>query len=919
MYQKHTHVISHSHWDREWYMPLERHRVRLVELLDTLIELFDNDADFRSFHLDGQTIVLEDYLQIRPEKRERLIQLVQEGKLIIGPWYILQDEFLTSSEANIRNLLIGHRDASQYGAVSKLGYFPDSFGNMGQAPQILRQAGIDTAVFGRGVKPVGFNNEAKGEYESAFSEMYWQSPDGSTVLGILFANWYHNGMEVPSDPTEAAAYWQRTLQNAEKFASTPHLLLMNGCDHQPVQTDLSKALQTARNLYPEVEFIHSNFSEYIRHVKDTLPKQLATIRGELRSQRTDGWWTLVNTASARVYIKQANQRVQTHLEKAAEPLAALAALTGHRYPSHLLTYAWKTLMQNHPHDSICGCSVDEVHREMMVRFDKSIQVSEQIVEDSLQAICSNIDTAAIFSEDDVPFTVFNTSGRQRTGVVSVDLKVKTIPFGKYGREETIELLKSMPIEHFTLKNGSGTLIDAQIEDLGITFGYELPKDRFRQPYMARSVRVRFLAQQVPALGYRTYALCPSASNNSLAMIAEATTAAVTSDDLPRLENEYLVVTIAENGSYDVTDKRTGRTFSGLGVYENSGDIGNEYVFRAPDGDVPLTTSGLTAQIRTVERNGFRHMIEIVHEWHVPSGGDERLEQEIREYVPFLERQAQRSRQTVPLNIITCLTLEHGVPQVNVKTSLVNHVKDHRLRVLFPTDIVSDVHYVDSIFEVAQRQTVPAEEWKNPSYCQHQQAFVNVRNETNGLTVSNLGLNEYEVLRDSRGTIALTLLRAVQELGDWGVFPTPEAQCLGEHEFSYFLIPHGAEEGAIDSYAAAYQAQIPWLTVQTSVQSGDLPAEHRFLGWEGAGLALSTVKLSDSVGAGAGDHLIMRWFNMTDKPTDLQLQPISGTAGSPFKSNVLEEAGENLSFHDNIPVRGAEIVTIGVKRDFKKGK
>ncbi|MBW7459692.1 alpha-mannosidase, partial [Paenibacillus sepulcri] len=239
---KTVHVISHSHWDREWYMPYEKHHVRLIELMDTLLGLMERDPEFRSFHLDGQTIILEDYLQVRPEMKDRLEHFIRNGQIQIGPWYILQDEFLTSSEANIRNLLIGLQDASQYDKVSKIGYFPDSFGNMGQAPQILRQAGIDTAIFGRGVKPTGFNNESLGSYSSTFSEMHWESPDGSKVLGILFANWYHNGMEIPTDPEEAELYWKRKLNDAEQFASTPHLLFMNGCDHQPVQTDLSAAL-----------------------------------------------------------------------------------------------------------------------------------------------------------------------------------------------------------------------------------------------------------------------------------------------------------------------------------------------------------------------------------------------------------------------------------------------------------------------------------------------------------------------------------------------------------------------------------------------------------------------------------------------------------------------------------------------------
>ncbi|ULL16831.1 alpha-mannosidase [Paenibacillus sp. H1-7] len=899
--QKYAHIISHSHWDREWYLPFEKHRVRLVEMMDTLLDLFEQDPEFRSFHLDGQTIILDDYLQIRPEKKEQIVRLVQEGKLLIGPWYILQDEFLTSSEANIRNLLIGHEDAREYGAICKLGYFPDSFGNMGQAPQILLQAGMDTAVFGRGVKPVGFNNEARGDYESAFSEMNWQSPDGSTILGILFANWYHNGMEAPADPNEALVYWERKIRDAEKYASTPHLLFMNGCDHQPVQTNLSDALSTARSLYPGVEFLHSNFIEYVTRLKNELPENLSTIRGELRSQRTNGWWTLVNTASSRVYIKQANQKIQTYLEKVAEPIATFAKLTGNTYPKHWLTYAWKTLMQNHPHDSICGCSVDEVHQEMMTRFAKSYQVAEQITANSLKAITGNIDTETAYDQSAIPFTIFNTSGWNRTGVVSIDLEVKRLPLANGNRRKIVEELKELSLEGYVVKDKNGDMLDAKLEDLGATFGYELPEDRFRQPYMARSVRVQFLAQNIPALGYTTFALCRDVTKtvHSQAFLNKA---------VPyRMENEFLRVFIAEDGTYDITDKRTAKTYTGLGAYENVGDIGNEYIFRAPEGDVPLTTRGLPAEIYVEEQTSFHTVIAIIHHWEIPVSGDEILEQEIQEFVPFLERIAQRSKQTISLTVTTRLTLEQGVPQLKVTTSLRNEAKDHRIRVLFPTDINSAVHYADSIFEVAARDTVPAPEWTNPSNCQHQQAFVNVHNDSYGLTVCNFGLNEYEILRDDRGTIAVTLLRAVRELGDWGVFETPEAQCLGDHEFEYVIIPHGDNHDAIQSFAAAYQAQIPWTAVQIPLQSGTLPAEYQFIRWSGDGLALSTVKMN-----GSSDDFIMRWFNMTELATQLHVESVHGSNDSLYGSNVLEEEGEEIGVGYVIPIRPAEIMTIGGK-------
>ncbi|MHC8523422.1 glycoside hydrolase family 38 N-terminal domain-containing protein [Rossellomorea sp. H39__3] len=208
-----------------------------------------------------------------------------------------------------------------------LGYYPDTFGVYGQAPQLLKQANIDTAAFGRGVTPTGFNNQVHhDEFSSPYSEMVWEAPDGTQVLGILFANWYSNGNEVPSDREGAKAYWEKKLAESERFASTSQLLYMNGCDHQPLQADITTAIEVANELMPDVTFKHSSFKAYIDDVKNELPDDLQTIRGELRNQKTDGWSTLVNTASARIYLKQANDRCQLLLEKVLEPLGVLVGI-----------------------------------------------------------------------------------------------------------------------------------------------------------------------------------------------------------------------------------------------------------------------------------------------------------------------------------------------------------------------------------------------------------------------------------------------------------------------------------------------------------------------------------------------------------------------------------------------------------------
>ncbi|WP_059049257.1 alpha-mannosidase [Paenibacillus senegalimassiliensis] len=907
--QRTAHIISHTHWDREWYLPYEKHHVRLVELVDALLDKLDGDSAFRSFYLDGQTIILEDYLQVRPENKERLEQHIRAGRILIGPWYILQDAFLTSGEANVRNMQIGHQDAKKYSTPAKIGYFPDTFGLVGQTPQLMKQSGINNVFFGRGVKPTGFNNTvSEGDYESSFSELIWEGPDGSKVLGILFANWYSNGNEVPVDEAEAKAFWDRKLSDAEKYAATGELLFMNGCDHQPLQLDLPEAIRTAEKLYPDTKFIHSNFPDYLNELDRALDgRELSTVKGELRSQRNDGWGTLVNTASARVYLKQMNQEGQALLEKVAEPLASVAHLLGKDYPHHLFTYAWKTLMQNHPHDSICGCSVDEVHREMVTRFEKSRHVAETLIDDSKQVIADAVNTSvfAAYGEDPLPVIAMNTTGWTRTGTVTVELDAARLYLREgLGVEETGRRMKAVDLSGRELVDAEGNTVPCTVEDLGLLFGYDLPDDKFRQPYMCRKVKLTFLAEDIPALGLSTYAWV-----RRDAKTAVQPSSLLTGDKV--LENESLKVELAQDGSFTLTDKASGKIYRDLGIYEDTGDIGNEYMYRQPEGTTPLTTKGLAADIRVLEDAPYRASLEINHAWEIPVSADEKLDEEQRELVYFPRRKAGRSNEVTTITLRTVISLEAAGKGVQIETTINNTAKDHRVRALFPTDIEASTLSVDSMFEVAERDIVPAPEWENPSNTQHQQAFVDVSGEGAGLTVANLGLNEYEVLRDGRNTIAITLLRSVGELGDWGLFPTPEAQCLDTYTVRMELIPHSGDGIASGAYTEAYQFQIPWTVCQTGVHEGPLSPVYKPFQWEGAELAFSSLKMNQETG-----DLLLRWYNMSDEAAELTL----GTDIPHqhfYKTTILEEAAAPLSKSAagclSLPVAPCEITTVGIRR------
>ena len=906
-----VHIISHSHWDREWYMPLEKHKLKLVDLINDNLEMLSENPEYRSFHLDGQTIVLDDCLEICPEKKKEIKRLVEEGRLVTGPWYVLQDEFLTSGEANIRNLLTGCREAEEYGKNCRVGYFPDAFGNVGQMPQILKQAGMEAVVFGRGVKPVGFNNEAgSGEYESAYSEMYWEAPDGSRLLGILFANWYNNGMEIPVEEEEARKFWEEKLKSALRYASTKELLFMNGCDHQPVQKNLPQAIETARRLYPDITFIHSNFPDYIARIKEESEDKLSCVKGELTSQDTDGWTTLVNTCSARIYMKQKNREAEALLEKTAEPLCTMAAVLGgegYRYPEKKLQYAWKILMQNHPHDSICGCSVDEVNEEMGIRFRRSMQAAEVLIREAAEHLAGNIDASGLMRQYGVchPFVVFNTAGWKRTGIVTAQIDVDRDY--RANLTEAHDHMQSLSLPPFFLVDHKGERIPCRMQDLGAVFDYELPGDSFRRPFMARRIQAVFEAEEIPCEGYKVFALVPGEEGECKTEEERLVTGEC------RMENAHICVVIQKDGTLEVTDKHNGNSYRNLCYFEDTLDAGNEYIYFCPEGNKPVLSKGKEAEIRLAEETDFRAVYEIRQKLLIPASADERLEQEQKRMVDFRERKAGRSREVREMELCTFVTLTRLGRKVEIRTEFENTAKDHRLRVIIPTGIEKEFHYADSVFEVVKRPNRHRAGWKNPSGCEHQQYVSAVCDEKGGIAVANKGLYEYEVLPEQENALAVTLLRSVGEMGDWGVFPTPEAQCPGKQSAEYELIFFDGDFPDSGAYEEASMFQAPWITaaLPPAGEKGEkrLPSCESFLEWEGKGIYMSGLKKKD------GDKDIMvRFFNGTEEERELCLKP-AAAFGKCRKSNVLEQEGTVLEEKEGVyrlMVKPCEIITIGMK-------
>jgi alpha-mannosidase len=349
-------LVSHTHWDREWYQTFNRFRVNLMEVVDRVLDALDNDPEFRHFVLDGQSAVMEDYLEAAPHQRDRVNRLVREGRLSVGPWYILPDEFLVSGEATVRNLIFG-RKAAPLHRVQKVGYMPDSFGHLAQIPQILQLAGIDSFIFTRGMG---------AEAEDPGWLFRWAAPDGSEVLavnqcdgycnagGLGFAEIWHAHTQRTPDPARAVAKITELFSKMSNRTGWNPALLNNGCDHFPPQQEFAAILSALRENWPETTFHHGSFDDFLEAVREDEPDDERTlVTGELLGGRDhlilSGVW------SARMPLKQQNEECQNLLTRYVEPLAAAGLFQhGHAWPGGLFDTAWKELLRNHPHDSICG-------------------------------------------------------------------------------------------------------------------------------------------------------------------------------------------------------------------------------------------------------------------------------------------------------------------------------------------------------------------------------------------------------------------------------------------------------------------------------------------------------------------------------------------------------------------------------------
>ena len=722
-------VISHTHWDREWYMPFEAFRVKLVDLIDRLLSTIKKYPDF-VFHLDAQTVVLEDYLEIRPENAAVLKKHIKNGNIVVGPWYLQNDFYLTSGEATIRNLIEGRRISDAYGARSKVGYAPDQFGNISQLPQILGNFDIDNVIFGRGYSFTEKDEAGNRRHKTMPAEFIWKGPDGTEALAIHMRYWYNNAQRFSENEETALLLCETMKRLFEGISCVPYVLMMNGVDHLEAQDNLLPILAKLNENLKDGDTIRQYaFDDYVSDVKNYISenkKELAVHEGELRSG--GDWEILQGTLSSRPYLKIANVRAQNMMECRLEPIYAMLESFGikNSAPKGFFHYLWRCLMKNHPHDSICGCSRDEVHAHMEDSFQKIMETADVLYGRALNMAAAHFGIKG-FSDENYIIVAANTAESEFSGFVKARLQFP----------------KSEKVEKFAIADAAG-------KDVAFKIISKSPgtKNVFSPVNLPGNIDVDIYdiyleTKTVAPFSFAGFIVRPN--------IGKPEKLAQKKADGSKIENEFLELDISKSGEISLTDKTRGIKYDNFMYLEENYDRGDSYVYNNA-GEPPILSSDFAiakkTKLASLESDEYVQSCRITYEFKVPEKYD------------FAAR--ERSKATAVCPVELDLSLKKYDKKLYVRYMIENRAKDHRLRLVFNPGIIAQSSTADIPFDIVAHGA-DGHFFNTMSKVLPNTSFAALADEASktGFAVLSKGQHEYEHLVDfaGRSALAFTLVRS----------------------------------------------------------------------------------------------------------------------------------------------------------------
>lgn len=726
-------IMHHTHWDREWYESFEEFRYKLRNGLRYVQELIE-DGTIKCFFVDGQTMVIDDYKEIvSKEEFDKFKKLISEGKVEIGPWYVLADEFLVGGESLVKNLELGTNIAKEFGSNYNIGYLPDTFGHISQMPQVLKQYGIDNAILWRGAVSSSFEN-------------HWIGSDGSSVLAFvlpLFDGYFQTYMKHNEWKEKLNKYINDNLS----YCKNGEVLVMNGADHTYTSRNIGQRIKEFKKINPDLNVDEVLMSDYVKKFENFVPEN--NIFGEQRNQNKI--YTLPGVFSTRMYLKQENQRCEDGMINTLEFLNAWT--NGGTKSDEFITYLWKLLIQNHAHDSICGCSIDEVHEEMETRFKKILAAINQFKTSTLEELypwdylANDFVNDKLYLLNNVPFkgeyiveSEVLVPEKADKGGIELSYKAEKIDFELLSRIKEEVLFRDIKIEPYY----------AIVYKYKVRFKISFDGIESKVLNIKLTEQINKVREQIQSVNY--------------------------------IENDFYKVGVNNRG-LTILDKKNKKTYQNQNIIVSSLDAGDTYNYSPPNEDI--ITEGKIIKINSCYKNSFSEEITFTYDLNIPKG--------------LSEDRTSGSNELINVKVTTKVTLINGIDKILFVTKVNNVSENHKLRIGFNLGSC-DKHYSDTPFDLISRgvlrdQCFDVLEGEELECNQHPTLSTIFAND---IQIVHLGIQEYEVCKyDNEDYCFMTALRCVGDLsrrdlrtrggGAGPGYETPGAQCQGEHTFNYSLI------------------------------------------------------------------------------------------------------------------------------------
>ncbi|MBP3361596.1 MAG: hypothetical protein J6N52_12115 [Clostridia bacterium] len=901
--KKKMHVVSNTHWDREHRHSFQYTRLMLVKLMDDLIEIMEKDKSYKYFTLDGQTIILDDYLEVRPEMRQRLTKLIQDGRILIGPWYSLVDCYSVNPESIVRNLLYGDKISKKFGKPMKIGYSIFSFGQIAQLPQIYDGFGIKDIMFYKGANAHAFPK----------SEFIWSAPDGTeaiatrlgkekrwnfyfafTVPVVLGGNAFKPGWESSYDSgqrlvhlidKEHSCYYAKDMQmpikiNRNKILGAVEELIddtkdsvseniklgFDGTDFIAAVKDIPEALHIANEMQNDMEFVHSNPVEYFNDFRDDIDiNSLQRYEGEMRFGPVDSLHS--ETLGNNIELKLIDTKIEKELISYAEPLSVISYMINGKYPFDELAAAWRYLFQAHAHDSIHGSGDPQIKLDNINRFMQIGEMNKYLIKSAVENIALNVNTDNC--GDDIFIMIINPTNYKRDEAVTLHIDLprkelvkdfwledngeRVLMYSHGTRPVNFPMMGDVTRPKTVLSDRAD--VDAYIKDIP-AFGYKI----------IRLKRIKGSVNDYPTpFPPGIFPYNPIAKSGNI------------------LDNGCIRAEIQPDGRINVYDYKTKREYKGLHYFEDTGCSGDFWVHREPQKNSVVSSVGMPAKISIIRNSGIKATIRVHIDMEIPKS--------------LTETRIARSEENVIVPIIYDVTLEKDSSLLKFETKIDNKAKEHMLTLLIDTGIDCEEVLTDAPFELRKRPVNNISDnngKRGPEVLRFPiQSFVDVSDNWGGIQLITKGLKEVCAVKETGTKLNVTLLRAVG-----GTFPVhndcfisfenENSNSLGEISYEYALNFHTAEE---ELCAVSECCTTPVLSAEIgSGKQGNLSEKESFIVSDN--VPVTSIKLSEDK-----NGIILRLNNPTSEKKRVSVKFRSKILDA-YLCNLLEEKTEDVKICEN---------------------